>query len=372
MEKNKIQPKNKTIRAIGIMSGTSLDGLDIADCFFTPKKDKWEFELRRCVTIPYSRKWTALLRNAHQLDGYSLALLNTQYGHFIGERVNFFIGKDRKNISLIASHGHTVFHQPKKRLTVQIGEGAAIAAECGLQVVSDFRTLDVAFGGQGAPLVPMGDKHLFSEYDFCLNLGGIANISFERGDNRIAGDICPTNLLLNFLALQLGKEFDRNGSTARCGNLNQKLLSKLNSLKFYRTLFPKSLGREWVETHVIKLIEKSRINTEDKLRTVTEHIALQISGVLMKQKQKRQEYKSRVLVTGGGAFNNFLVELIRNYSECEIIIPETKLIKFKEALIFAFLGVLRMEEKVNCDKSVTGARRNSSGGTIYLGQSITI
>lgn len=344
--------------AIGIMSGTSLDGLDMAYCEFRFNKNKWSYVLKKAVTLAYTDLWNKRLRNIENGSALDFSITDVDYGHFIGEQINKFIKKHGLNPDLISSHGHTIFHQPKKKLTVQIGSGAAIAAECGLPVVCDFRTVDVGLGGQGAPLVPVGDELLFSEYDYCLNLGGIANVSYNKGGERTAFDICPVNMALNHLANQTGKKYDDKGKLAQKGKIDKNLLNELNLLDFYQLSPPKSLGKEWFIENFLQLLNKYKIPVEDKLRTVTKHIATQLSSVL-KGKGKQ------VLVTGGGVYNEYLIEETQKLSSANLVVPAPEIIEFKEAMIFAFLGVLRIRNEVNCLKSVTGAKLDNIGGAVY-------
>lgn len=345
---------------IGLMSGTSLDGLDLAACTFFLEENRWRFELLASETIPYSAEWKNRLLSLEHTDAMSFHQTHAEYGNFLGLRVADFIIKHQLKIDFIASHGHTIFHQPEKKFTVQVGAGSAIAAKCALPVVCDFRSPDVALGGQGAPLVPIGDRLLFSEYDQCLNLGGFANISFEHKDQRIAFDICPVNILLNPLAEKLGKAYDENGNWAREGMVSNYFLNELNQLSYYKQIVPgpRSLGKEWVIQQVQPLLDQYELETTDLLRTITEHAAIQIARIL-------NEKGGRVLVTGGGAYNEFLLERIRALSKAELVIPDRKIIEFKEAIIFGFLGVLRIREENNCLSSVTGALRDHSSGAIY-------
>lgn len=271
--------------------------------------------------------------------------------------INQFTKAHNLQAELVASHGHTIFHQPEKAFTFQLGHGASIAAETGITTVADFRSGDVALGGQGAPLVPVGDRLLFNDYNMCLNLGGFANISYEENHKRIAFDICPVNILLNDLAMRLGKQYDAGGALGRTGRVDDKLLSRLNHLDFYREKPPKSLGREWLDTYFIPLLDESTIPVKDKLHTLYEHIAIQIAGVSKKN--------GRILITGGGTFNTFLLERIKEHIAVEMVIPADTIINYKEALIFAFLGLLRYLGEINCYASVTGAKRDSSTGVIY-------
>jgi anhydro-N-acetylmuramic acid kinase len=358
----------KTYYVIGTMSGTSMDGVDIAYVKLSEENNHWTYELMECKTVLYTDQMKELLSTADQKRANGFAIVHSDYGRFLGKIIKYFIEENRLKVDFISSHGHTIFHQPSKKLTVQIGNGAAISAFCNVPVVCNFRTMDIALGGQGAPLVPIGDRYLFGEYDYCLNLGGIANISFENNkkpSERIAGDIVPVNMMLNHLAQQVGMAHDTDGELARKGTIDATLLHKLNALKYYDKPFPKSLGKELVkEEHLLELFT-SKINLEDKMRTVCEHIAFQIGKVILKEQNESQSLK-KMFVTGGGTFNKFLMELIREKCSVEIIIPDENVVKFKEAIIFALLGTLRMRGEINCLKSVTGASRDCIGGAVYL------
>ncbi len=348
---------DKVYNVIGLMSGTSLDGLDIAYCQFSKNSKNWNFKLLIAETLPYNEVWKNKLKNADKLNAVDLLLLNNEFGYYLGEKSIEFIENHNLQVDFISSHGHTVFHQPEKRLTYQIGNGDCISAVSKLAVICDFRTHDVALGGQGAPLVPIGDKLLFSEFDYCINLGGIANISFDNFDSmRIAYDICPFNIVLNYLSGLLGYDFDNEGRIAASGLIDKDLLQKLESLDYYEKPYPKSLGREWIEANVLPLIIKSEIRIEDKLKTFSEHIVYQLSKSTMANTSKN------VLVTGGGAYNNYIINKLREISSNKIVVPDENLVNFKEALIFAFLGVLKYESQVNCLQSVTGAEIDSCGG----------
>jgi anhydro-N-acetylmuramic acid kinase len=347
-------------KAIGLMSGTSLDGVDAAACEFWLDNGKWNFLIHAAHTFPYLDEWHLRLSALHQADALTFARTNAEYGHFLGKLTRDFMHNTGFTPLLIASHGHTVFHQPSEGFTCQAGAGSAIAAETGLPVVSDFRSLDVALGGQGAPLVPIGDRLLFGEYDACLNLGGFANISMEHENQRIAFDICPVNFVLNQLANLLGMPYDRNGDQARKGNNDHGLLQNLNDLEYYTLPFPKSLGREWVETNIIPLLSGCPANTPSLLRTFTEHIAIQVNHALIGRRPQK------VLVTGGGANNLFLLEQIIKSGPHRWIKPDDDITDFKEALIFAFLGILRFKGEINVLHTSTGSRMDHCGGSINI------
>lgn len=363
----------KGVEVIGLMSGTSLDGLDLCHARFFFKSGKWTYETLNAEDEPYPESLKQRLSRAQTMTAQDYALLHSDYGLYLGGRVKAFMERHGcREVSLIASHGQTVFHQPHLRFTGQIGSGAGIAAISGVDTVCDFRTTDVALGGQGAPLVPIGDRHLFGSYDYCLNLGGFSNISSEGEIGgkpaRIAHDISPVNYVLNHYTRQIGLEYDKDGDIARSGSVCRSLLEKLNSLPFYTQQGPKSLGREWVENEVLPLIEAERgedgspLSLADKLATFAEHAAYQIS---LNINQKTAE-KAKVLTTGGGAFNKYLLERMRfNAPQATFIVPDEITVKFKEALIFAFLGALYVADQPNCMSSVTGAAYDCIGGAMY-------
>ncbi len=341
--------------AIGIMSGTSLDGIDFVYVKFDTNNYA-NFEILEATTISYSTEWKSKLQNAISFSTNALQQLDVDYGKFVGDKTTDFIRKfNIVNIDFIASHGHTVLHQPEKGITLQVGNGQVISNITRQKVICDFRTQDVNLGGQGAPLVPVGDELLFAEYDYCLNLGGFANISFNKGNERIAYDICPVNIVLNKYAQQLGFEYDNKGVIASNGMLLTRLEADLRSLDYYAKKSPKSLGLEWVQKEIFPRLDSSKRKPEDLLRTFSDHIVWAISKELPKG--------AKVLVTGGGAFNKYLIDKIKK--NIHIIMPSKELINFKEALIFAFLGFLRINNQINCLKSVTGARKNHSSGVIF-------
>ncbi|MFC2175530.1 anhydro-N-acetylmuramic acid kinase [Bacteroidota bacterium] len=351
----------KKTSAIGVMSGTSLDGLDLAYCTFE-YDEKWHFELLETTYIAYDTTWKNKLASAHLLSAEKLAALDAEFGIFIGNEINRFLTKtEQAKPDLVCSHGHTVFHNPSKHFTVQIGSGAHICATTETNTVSDFRSLDISLGGEGAPLVPIGDALLFPEYDGCLNLGGFSNISFNDKGKRIAYDICPVNMALNHLSKLLGQEFDEGGNLAQLGSVNSNLLAALNRLDVYNAPTKTSLAREWFEQQFVPAIENSDISIHDKLRTVIEHIAIQISN-----ETNRNMNNGRLLITGGGTKNTLLVNRINQLANVEVVIPSSNIIDFKEALIFAFLGVLRINGINNVLSSVTGAKRDSCSGTVHL------
>lgn len=341
---------------VGVMSGTSLDGIDLVHVNLT-KSGVWNFEIRTQDCVSYTTNWKKRLQSADSLSAAELEALNIDYTILLASVCNSFIKEHNlENILAICSHGHTVLHQPHNGFTLQIGNLPALAQLTNHRVVCDFRMQDVLLGGQGAPLVPIGDQLLFADYDYCLNLGGFANLSFQQNGLRVAHDICAVNVVLNHYASVLGKEYDANGAFAKAGSPQPQQLKQLNELSFYSLQAPKSLGIEWVRENVFPIL-KSIKNPEDALATFTEHAAVQIS--------KNMDQGSSVLVTGGGAYNGFLMDRIVGNKDLNITIPEAKIIEYKEALIFALLGVLRLRNENNCLSSVTGALNDHCSGQIY-------
>jgi len=348
-------------RVIGLMSGTSLDGLDIAYCVFQKSRSGWRYAIDQSVTMKYPAGWVFKLSHAHTLGGADLMALDAAYGSYLGKLTRDFIDRHHLKVDFIASHGHTVFHQPAKGFTTQIGNGYALYAASGHPVVCDFRKEDVAFGGEGAPLVPAGDKFLFYEYDVCLNLGGIANLSVDVKGKRYAFDICFCNMGLNYLSAEVSRTFDRNGAMASAGSVHSGLLKALNKVYAkFRSQRP-SLGREGFEKHIEGLLGDKKIPLEDRLCTFTESAAMQICEAITSRRKS-----AKVLCTGGGAFNGFLITRLLDLGgdDITLIIPDEVVIKFKEAMVFGFLGVLRVRNEINCLKTVTNASRHTSSGTV--------
>ncbi|MGE4347374.1 MAG: anhydro-N-acetylmuramic acid kinase [Flavobacteriaceae bacterium] len=346
-------------KIIGVMSGTSLDGVDLAEIIFSEESNKISFEIRKTQTVPYSKEWIFKLKNGINYSEKELKVLNSEYTVLLGNIIQTFISENKiENIDVVSSHGHTILHQPQNDFTLQIGNLPEITQIVNQKVVCDFRVQDVELGGQGAPLVPIGDRLLFSEYDYCLNLGGFSNISFEEKGKRIAYDISPVNTVLNFYANKLGFEYDNKGELSKGGTFHKTLFDRLNSLEFYRKKYPKSLGFEFVRDVIFPITEN--YETQEVLRTFTEHIAFQISGNI-------RQKKSKLLITGGGAYNDFLIDRIRYYLPgTEIVIPNKKIVEYKEALIFALLGYLKLQDRINVLSSVTGALRNHSSGKVFI------
>jgi len=357
---------------IGLMSGSSLDGIDLVDVNFW-HDGRWHFEIVAKDNFGYDNVWKKRLSNAFYMSPDELKGLDIQYGRLLGEITRLFIEKYDLRPGIVSSHGHTVFHRPQEHYTLQIGDGQALADACGVTVINDFRTEDVLKGGQGAPLVPIGDKLLFSEYPLCLNIGGIANVSYDIDGQRIAYDICIANQALNYLAELIGQEYDKDGLTARSGTIDFQLLEKFNAHQFFSQKPPKSLGREFFEENIKPLLAETCRRTHqdfkfttipDLLATFVEHIAIQIS------KSIENQPIGKMLITGGGAKNKFLVERIQANTKHVAVIPDDDIIDYKEALVFAFLGLLRKRKEINVLKSVTGAESDSCSGQVFVSDRI--
>jgi anhydro-N-acetylmuramic acid kinase len=348
-----------------MMSGTSMDGLDLALCRFAFRKGKWEYEITAAECIPYPESWLQKLASAKTLQGYELIKLHTEYGFYIGGLCNELLSRTELNAELISSHGHTIFHNPAERVSFALGDGAAISAITALPVVCDVRSMDVCLGGQGAPLVPIGDELFFKDYDVCLNLGGIANISYNKDGMRLAYDVCPCNLLLNYYAQKEGFDYDAGGGHARKGVFNPALNNALDSGEYYKRLPPKSLDKDELMAELLPLIDSFGLSNGDILATLIGHIKGRIFESIDKIFKNKAQVS--VFITGGGAFNNFLIERMQEHKSLKTVIPDEQNIKFKEALIFAFLGLLRVLNKPNSLASVTGASRDSLGGALYGG-----
>ncbi len=345
---------------IGVMSGTSLDGIDLVYVTFEFEQT-WQFKIIHTETVAYNNYWHETLKNLVSYSLKELQQIDEDYTVYLSNIINNFIEKNNINdVDAICSHGHTALHQPENKLTYQIGNLPNMASLVSNKVVCDFRVQDVEFGGQGAPLVPIGDQLLFSEYNYCINLGGFANISFDHKSKRIAYDICPVNIVLNYYVKQLGFNFDDEGKIASTGTVNNELLEQLNALDFYKESPPKSLGLEWVNTNIFPLIDSFELDVKNVLRTFVEHVAIQILKVT------NGDANASLLITGGGAYNTFLIESIKSRSSNQIVTPSNDIIEFKEAIIFGFLGVLKLRNETNCLQSVTGANKDHSSGKIYL------
>ncbi|WP_431161375.1 anhydro-N-acetylmuramic acid kinase [Flagellimonas beolgyonensis] len=354
-----------TYKVLGLMSGTSLDGLDMAYCHIWKDNEHWHFSIKHTKDVSYTDEMREYLKNAIYLSEEDHAQLHKDYGVWLGEQAKLFIEELGEEVDFIASHGHTSHHRPKEGITFQLGDGQLLANTSGKQVVCDFRTKDVSLKGQGAPLVPIGDRLFFHDYEFCLNLGGISNISFEKEGERIAFDIGLANMPLNFITHKMGLSYDDDGQLARSGNLDQGLLDQLNRLEYYTLPYPKSTGYEWFTAKIIPLIKASKATDADLLHTFIHHNCEQIATVAHTYATKPQ---SRILATGGGALNGYFMETLQDKlgTDITVVVPDKTLVAYKEALVFALMGVLRLEGKINVLSSVTGAMEDSGSGEVFF------
>ena len=347
------------------MSGTSLDGLDIAHCHIWKSEGLWDFKIKQTQSISYDFGMREKLKNSIFLSADELLQFHNTYGIWLGEQTKTFIEEHDLEVDFIASHGHTTHHQPENGFTFQIGSGQHLANTSGQKVVCDFRTNDVALGGQGAPLVPIGDQLLFGSYDFCLNLGGISNVSFEKNGKRMAYDIGLANMILNHITAKIDLAYDKGGEMARQGTINTEMFKKLNDLEYYRLPFPKSIGYEWFVSEVVPIVDKTEDSIENLLHTAIHHICEKVAQQLQMNSSKTE---SSLLVTGGGALNTFFMKTLQEKlgRGTKMVIPPQILIEYKEALVFALMGVLRVENEINVLRSVTGAKHDSSSGVVFL------
>ncbi|MBK8956770.1 MAG: anhydro-N-acetylmuramic acid kinase [Saprospiraceae bacterium] len=357
------------MKVIGLMSGTSLDGLDMALVEFK-ETEKLNFKIQASHHIAYDENWSRKLANAFYQNDDELKALDRIYGEWLGIQVRDFLAQNGLHADLIGSHGHTVFHRPNEGLTLQIGSGKQVAEITGIPVVCNFRQQDVALGGQGAPLVPIGDATLFSDYAFCLNLGGFSNASWDHAGERRACDIGPCNMLLNGLSQRLGLKYDPEGQHSRNGKLIPELLEECNQIAFYKESPPKSLGREWFLNNFKNVLSNQNHTTEDLLRTAVEHAAVQIDQFLksiVKSPGMDQNKSASVFCTGGGTYHNFLMDRLKclGLETFDYIIPAKELVDNKEALVFALLAFLKWKGRINVLKTVTGASRDHSSGEVW-------
>jgi anhydro-N-acetylmuramic acid kinase len=356
-------------KVLGLMSGSSLDGLDIAYCHLEETGGVWKYQIMNsaCITLPEDFKTKFVNINSTSIHEY--LTLDSAFGKWQGVQINEFIINNNleHKVDLIASHGHTTLHNPAQGYSAQIGCGAQMAAATGIVVINNLRSVDVALGGQGAPIVPIAEQLLFKDYNAFLNIGGISNISIANENNIIAFDVCPANRVLNYLSNIISLQYDANGAEAAKGNVHQQLLNELNALQFYQKQAPKSLSNEFGTAIILPIFEKYNCSIQDKLRTACEHIAIQIVAAIEVNNINKTPLK--MLITGGGAFNTFLINLIKDKCakhNCEIAIPDAETINYKEALAMALIGALRWREENNVLASVTGASRNSIGGALWL------
>lgn len=345
------------------MSGTSMDGLDIAHCELTEQENgKWEYKINVAKTVAYNDLWRLRLSKLRNQNALNVHKTDRYFGEYIGELINEFLSENNLDADLIGSHGHTIFHQPENNISFQIGSASAISAVTDIPTVANFRMMDVVKYGEGAPISGTGDRLLFGEFDMCLNLGGFANISGSVDGEAVAYDVCPCNILLNRIAREFGQEYDEDGKIAEQGGIDYDLLSDLNSIEYYDLPYPKSLGREWINEHFWFRVRQSDAGKEDRMKTLVDHIAQQVGNNI--EKLAQDSATSRVYVTGGGAYNKVLIDHLRTHTDAEIVVPEPVVIEYKEALIFGLLAVLRVQNKTNILSSYTGAEMDSVAGEL--------
>jgi anhydro-N-acetylmuramic acid kinase len=350
---------------LGVMSGTSCDGLDLALCRFVGEFPQVDFEVLSAHCFEYSAEWREKLQNAMHLSALDLTILEDQWSRKVANNILTFIEDAPEKPELIGFHGHTIFHQPHNGFTVQMGSGATLSRLTRIDTICNFRQQDVALGGQGAPLVPMGEKWLFVAYAGFMNLGGFSNVTQrieeeDGSETMIAYDVCALNIVLNKLCGELNLPFDAEGKIAARGSISSDLLIALNEIKYFQSGKKGSLGLEWVEKDVLPVIEQYRetksLSIETIIATFTEHCAIQCSNAMP---------DGRYLLSGGGTHNITLIDSIRKHSNAQIEVPNKLLNDFKEAIIFAFLAGLRASELPNTLTSVTGASRSGSNGAYY-------
>lgn len=346
------------------MSGSSLDGIDMAYCKIQTA-NPYTFTIIAAATSPFSHEEFLMLKNCTPDIHYNYHKEDEMFAKVSAQAINNFLQKNNlPKPDAIASHGHTVFHFPALGKTKQIGSGQLIANLTGCKVIYDFRAADVEAGGQGAPLVPLCDAIFFNNYHACLNIGGIANISFDTPTGRIGFDICGANQLLNYIAQTIDLPFDENGELAAAGFVDEQLLSDLDACAYFQLPYPKSLDNHFVRKYFIERIAAANISANDKLATATYHIAKQIAIIINQQNKVHENY--RLLVTGGGAFNVYLIQLIEKLTGIKITLPANEIIQFKEALAMCLMGVEKLQNKPNFLPSVTGAKTAVSGGVVVI------
>lgn len=353
----------RTYKVVGVMSGTSMDGVDLAHCNLTEREDgKWNYTINAAKTYEYNDVWRLRLSKLRNQNAVNVYKTDRYFGEYIGELINEFLAEHNLEADLIGSHGHTIFHQPENNISFQIGAPSAIAGVTDIPTVANFRAMDVVKYGEGAPISGLGDQLLFSEFNMCLNLGGFANLSTVKDGKPVAYDICPCNILLNRIAREFGQEYDEGGKIAEQGSINYDLLSDLNSIDYYSQPYPKSLGREWINDNFWFRVRQSDASKEDRMKTLVDHIGQQIGQNI--ENLTDDSTQSRVYVTGGGAFNTALIDHIKTHTDAEVIVPEAQVVEYKEALIFALLAILRVQNKPTVLASYTGAENDSIAGDL--------
>jgi len=342
----------------GVMSGSSLDGLDIAIVHFSPNSD---WQLLWSYDIPYTPEWVSRLKNYHLLSSTEYVSLKFDFSRYIGELVGDALGDYSGNVDYVSFHGHTLLHLPEKGITEQIGNGGVLAAILNIPTITDFRTQDVTKGGVGTPLAPLVELNLFKGHDYYLNLGGIANITkLIDAAKLMAYDVCPCNQVLNYFSNQMGKDYDEGGEIARSGTINKNLIDYLNSIPYFDQNPPKSLDNNWIMNEVIPNFPAGKI--EDTLHTFCNWVAECIANEVEESKA------SSLMVSGGGAHNTYFMECLTSRlssKNCELHLPSKEIIDFKEAILMSLMAYKYINGESNVLCSVTGASSDSIGGALY-------
>jgi anhydro-N-acetylmuramic acid kinase len=348
---------------LGAMSGSSLDGLDLAICSFT---DQSIFTIHNSTTIELPLDLRTKLKNFSTLNAFQIADLDAYFALFSAHSIRDFTNNWIGGISLVVSHGHTLYHNPANAVSWQIGNGGIIAAVTGIDTLCDLRVQDVALGGQGAPLAALVDLNLFKDYTGLLNLGGIANITINQSNTVYSWDISPCNQVFNHLAQKEGKEFDKGGSIARSGKILMELIHKWQENTYFSQMPPKSMDNTWVKENYIKEIDKIDQPVKILMASFAEFVAIQLS----KDLKSLDLNPGKILVTGGGAFNaHFISRLKVHLSPLNWVVEvaEESLINYKEAMLMAYMGHRYINKKTNTISTATGAEKDLISGALYLG-----
>ncbi len=381
---------------IGLMSGTSCDGLDVALISVKQDQGLTDFKLLKAKSFPYSENLQRELKNLPQVrknPAYNISQFNFYLAQTWAEMINDFLKENEltaSEITLIASHGQTVWHQSEPlqfvdrpvRSTLQIGDPSVLAKLTGIPVIGDFRVGDMAFEGQGAPLIPYFDFVFFSRFKkkiLAINIGGIANFTFipDDGDlNKVTGfDTGPGNMLLDQAMIDLfGRPFDVNGETAFKGQLSDELLKYLLKIDSYINMPPpKSTGREFYGKDfyfkIKKFAKNKNISPADIIHTLSFYTVMAIQTNYSSFVAPKYGMPDMVVVSGGGAFNRFILEQLQiQFGDIPVYNSEEMGVnsEFKEAIGFAVLGWSTLLGKPSNVPGVTGAKKATILGKICL------
>lgn len=362
----------KNYHVLGVMTGSSLDGVDIVYTKITASEKKYSYEILMTDCVKMPAKWKLRISQLVLQNAVTYLKTSAFFGQFLGEILLDFITRNQieNQLDFIASHGQTIFHQPENKFSSQIGDGSVIAAITGFPVICDFRSVDVALGGQGAPVAPIANKLFYPEYSLFLNLGGIGNLAANINGKYVAFDFTAVNLILDKIAKELELEYDDEGKIAAFGNFSETLFDSLNHSIYYNKSYPKSLSGGWVSKVMLPIISRSPLSHADKLHTVVYHVAYQLKNAISMIEAKENisfSKNDKMLATGGGVFNRFLMQIIQEKIGVSVTIPDHQIIKFNEAVLMALMGVMRVRQETNIMSSVTGATYDTIGGAIYEG-----